>query len=151
MTGRERVPDAGQVSTRVKGWSSESLRMLLGGFVMLTQMALLETMETLPALAPSTLPTATLPSHIPLETLRSPSPPTLMRKSPFLRRRSVAVHAGDPVSWGKQGQVLLSALISRRSHLGSQSLTATFFCIMGRLQTRVLSGFSEHGFIYLFI
>uniref|UniRef100_D6RGP0 Solute carrier family 11 (proton-coupled divalent metal ion transporters), member 2 n=1 Tax=Mus musculus TaxID=10090 RepID=D6RGP0_MOUSE len=54
-------------------------------------MALLGTMETLPALAPSTLPTATHPSHIPLETLRSPSPPTLMRKSPFLRRSTLVL------------------------------------------------------------
>lgn len=50
---------------------------------------LLETMGTLPVLVPSTLPTVThlFPSQ--LSTHRSPLPPTLMRKLPFLRRRLV--------------------------------------------------------------
>lgn len=83
--------------------------------VMLMQMALLETMETLPASVPSILPIVTPPSLSPLGTLRSPSPPTLMRRSPFLKRRLVMVPCRGPCVLGKalEGQVCQPPLAQR--------------------------------------
>lgn len=54
---------------------------------------------------------------------------------------SDTVCQGPCVPLGR-GKVLLSVLISRRSHLGSQSLTATFFVI--RINQALWEGF-RHG------